>query len=48
MLKRSFTLVDLQITDWEARQLDERVNFNNCKINPALIQLLECTSLHKV
>uniref|UniRef100_A0A669CEK5 Chloride voltage-gated channel 2 n=1 Tax=Oreochromis niloticus TaxID=8128 RepID=A0A669CEK5_ORENI len=42
-----FTLVDLQITDWEARQLDERVNFNNCKINPALIQLLECTSLHK-
>uniref|UniRef100_A0AAX7VRU4 Chloride channel protein n=1 Tax=Astatotilapia calliptera TaxID=8154 RepID=A0AAX7VRU4_ASTCA len=43
----SFTLVDLQITDWEARQLDERVNFNNCKINPALIQLLECTSLHK-
>ncbi|XP_026049397.1 chloride channel protein 2-like [Astatotilapia calliptera] len=36
-----------EITDWEARQLDERVNFNNCKINPALIQLLECTSLHK-
>lgn len=29
-------------------QLDEQVNFNNCKIDPAPFQLVERTSLHKV
>uniref|UniRef100_A0A3Q0STJ4 Chloride voltage-gated channel 2 n=1 Tax=Amphilophus citrinellus TaxID=61819 RepID=A0A3Q0STJ4_AMPCI len=40
-------LCDLQIAEWEERQLDEQVNFNNCKIDPAPFQLVERTSLHK-
>uniref|UniRef100_A0A4W6BWQ2 Chloride channel 2c n=1 Tax=Lates calcarifer TaxID=8187 RepID=A0A4W6BWQ2_LATCA len=34
-------------TKWEEKQLDEQVNFNNCKIDPAPFQLVERTSLHK-
>uniref|UniRef100_A0A671Y5A8 Chloride channel 2c n=1 Tax=Sparus aurata TaxID=8175 RepID=A0A671Y5A8_SPAAU len=37
----------LQISEWEEMQLDEQVNFNNCKIDPAPFQLVERTSLHK-
>ncbi|XP_045929678.1 chloride channel protein 2c isoform X3 [Micropterus dolomieu] len=36
-----------EITEWEEMQLDEQVNFNNCKIDPAPFQLVERTSLHK-
>uniref|UniRef100_A0AAY4AAY0 Chloride channel protein n=1 Tax=Denticeps clupeoides TaxID=299321 RepID=A0AAY4AAY0_9TELE len=35
------------IAEWEEHQLDEPVNFNNCKIDPAPFQLVERTSLHK-
>ncbi|MCJ8739854.1 hypothetical protein PDJAM_G00052120 [Pangasius djambal] len=35
------------IAEWEEQQLDEQVNFNNCKIDPAPFQLVERTSLHK-
>uniref|UniRef100_W5LJA3 Chloride channel protein 2 n=1 Tax=Astyanax mexicanus TaxID=7994 RepID=W5LJA3_ASTMX len=35
------------IAEWEEQQLDEAVNFNNCKIDPAPFQLVERTSLHK-
>uniref|UniRef100_A0A665UZP3 4Fe-4S ferredoxin-type domain-containing protein n=1 Tax=Echeneis naucrates TaxID=173247 RepID=A0A665UZP3_ECHNA len=35
------------IAEWEEKQLDEQVNFNNCKIDPAPFQLVERTSLHK-
>uniref|UniRef100_A0A8C6UW00 Chloride channel 2c n=1 Tax=Neogobius melanostomus TaxID=47308 RepID=A0A8C6UW00_9GOBI len=35
------------ISEWEEMQLDEQVNFNNCKIDPAPFQLVERTSLHK-
>lgn len=41
-------MVFLQIAEWEEMQLDEQVNFNNCKIDPAPFQLVERTSLHKV
>lgn len=41
-------LIFLQIAEWEEMQLDEQVNFNNCKIDPAPFQLVERTSLHKV
>ncbi|MFT7803165.1 chloride channel protein 2 isoform X6 [Arapaima gigas] len=37
----------VQIAEWEEQQLDEPVNFNNCKIDPAPFQLVERTSLHK-
>uniref|UniRef100_A0A8D3B956 Chloride channel protein 2 n=1 Tax=Scophthalmus maximus TaxID=52904 RepID=A0A8D3B956_SCOMX len=37
-----------EITEWEEKQLDEQVNFNNCKIDPAPFQLVERTSLHKL
>uniref|UniRef100_A0A8C7IBY9 Chloride voltage-gated channel 2 n=1 Tax=Oncorhynchus kisutch TaxID=8019 RepID=A0A8C7IBY9_ONCKI len=37
----------LQIAEWEENQLDEQVNFDNCMIDPAPIQLVESTSLHK-
>uniref|UniRef100_A0A674E4A5 Chloride voltage-gated channel 2 n=1 Tax=Salmo trutta TaxID=8032 RepID=A0A674E4A5_SALTR len=37
----------LQIAEWEENQLDEQVNFDNCKIDPAPFQLVERTSLHK-
>uniref|UniRef100_A0A8C8JG11 Chloride channel protein n=1 Tax=Oncorhynchus tshawytscha TaxID=74940 RepID=A0A8C8JG11_ONCTS len=33
--------------EWEENQLDEQVNFDNCMIDPAPIQLVESTSLHK-
>ncbi|XP_047450165.1 chloride channel protein 2c isoform X2 [Mugil cephalus] len=36
-----------EIAEWEEKQLDEQVNFNNCKIDPAPFQLVERTSLHK-
>ncbi|XP_054883855.1 chloride channel protein 2-like isoform X1 [Poeciliopsis prolifica] len=36
-----------EIAEWEERQLDEQVDFNNCKIDPAPFQLVERTSLHK-
>uniref|UniRef100_A0A8C7HF51 Chloride voltage-gated channel 2 n=1 Tax=Oncorhynchus kisutch TaxID=8019 RepID=A0A8C7HF51_ONCKI len=36
-----------EITHWEENQLDEQVNFDNCKIDPAPFQLVERTSLHK-
>ncbi|XP_051252482.1 chloride channel protein 2c isoform X5 [Dicentrarchus labrax] len=36
-----------EIAEWEEMQLDEQVNFNNCKIDPAPFQLVERTSLHK-
>ncbi|XP_058489631.1 chloride channel protein 2-like isoform X2 [Solea solea] len=36
-----------EIAEWEENQLDEQVNFNNCKIDPAPFQLVERTSLHK-
>ncbi|XP_054452772.1 chloride channel protein 2a [Anoplopoma fimbria] len=35
------------IAEWEEQQLDEPVDFNNCKIDPAPFQLVEQTSLHK-
>ncbi|XP_058890226.1 chloride channel protein 2-like isoform X3 [Acipenser ruthenus] len=37
----------LEVAEWEERQLEEQVNFNNCKIDPAPFQLVERTSLHK-
>ncbi|XP_073674359.1 chloride channel protein 2-like [Garra rufa] len=36
-----------EIEEWEEQQLDEQVNFNDCKIDPAPFQLVERTSLHK-
>uniref|UniRef100_A0A4W5L0U7 Chloride voltage-gated channel 2 n=1 Tax=Hucho hucho TaxID=62062 RepID=A0A4W5L0U7_9TELE len=36
-----------KIAEWEENQLDEQVNFDNCMIDPAPIQLVERTSLHK-
>lgn len=36
-----------EILEWEERQLDEPVNFSDCKIDPAPFQLVERTSLHK-
>uniref|UniRef100_A0AAQ5X443 4Fe-4S ferredoxin-type domain-containing protein n=1 Tax=Amphiprion ocellaris TaxID=80972 RepID=A0AAQ5X443_AMPOC len=47
ILSDSQNLCDLQIAEWEEKQLDEQVNFNNCKIDPAPFQLVERTSLHK-
>ena len=46
----SLTLLILspQILEWEEQQLDEPVNFSDCKIDPAPFQLVERTSLHKV
>uniref|UniRef100_A0A8C6V061 Chloride channel 2c n=1 Tax=Neogobius melanostomus TaxID=47308 RepID=A0A8C6V061_9GOBI len=41
------TLQQPEISEWEEMQLDEQVNFNNCKIDPAPFQLVERTSLHK-
>uniref|UniRef100_A0A8C5G515 Chloride channel protein 2 n=1 Tax=Gouania willdenowi TaxID=441366 RepID=A0A8C5G515_GOUWI len=40
-------LFPLQISEWEEQQLDEPVEFKNCKIDPAPFQLVEQTSLHK-
>uniref|UniRef100_A0A8C5ADG7 Chloride channel, voltage-sensitive 2a n=1 Tax=Gadus morhua TaxID=8049 RepID=A0A8C5ADG7_GADMO len=36
-----------QISEWEEQQLDDPVDFKNCKIDPAPFQLVERTSLHK-
>nr|XP_003224376.2 PREDICTED: chloride channel protein 2 [Anolis carolinensis] len=36
-----------EILEWEEQQLDQFVNFNSCKIDPAPFQLVERTSLHK-
>ncbi|XP_043975555.1 chloride channel protein 2-like [Gambusia affinis] len=36
-----------EIAEWEERQLDEQVDFNNCKIDPAPFQLVERTLLYK-
>ncbi|XP_066475867.1 chloride channel protein 2 isoform X1 [Tiliqua scincoides] len=36
-----------EILEWEEEQLDQFVNFNNSKIDPAPFQLVERTSLHK-
>ncbi|XP_044529163.1 chloride channel protein 2 isoform X3 [Gracilinanus agilis] len=36
-----------EILEWEERQLEEPVNFSDCKIDPAPFQLVERTSLHK-
>lgn len=43
-----YTFAIGQIAEWEERQLDESVDFKNCKIDPAPFQLVERTSLHKV
>nr|XP_033814644.1 chloride channel protein 2 [Geotrypetes seraphini] len=40
-------MTPLEVIEWEELQLDEQVNFNNCKIDPAPFQLVERTSLHK-
>uniref|UniRef100_A0A669BTP2 Chloride channel, voltage-sensitive 2a n=1 Tax=Oreochromis niloticus TaxID=8128 RepID=A0A669BTP2_ORENI len=42
-----FLVSTQQITEWEEQQLDEPVDFKNCKIDPAPFQLVEQTSLHK-
>ncbi|XP_026505925.1 chloride channel protein 2 isoform X1 [Terrapene carolina triunguis] len=36
-----------ELVEWEEQQLDQPVNFNNSKIDPAPFQLVERTSLHK-
>ncbi|XP_059587181.1 chloride channel protein 2 isoform X3 [Alligator mississippiensis] len=36
-----------EIMEWEEQQLEQLVNFNNSKIDPAPFQLVERTSLHK-
>lgn len=38
----------VKIIRWEEQQLDEKVNFNLCKIDPASVQIVERTSLQKV
>uniref|UniRef100_A0A4W5L1L4 Chloride voltage-gated channel 2 n=1 Tax=Hucho hucho TaxID=62062 RepID=A0A4W5L1L4_9TELE len=42
-----FQVNKVKIAEWEENQLDEQVNFDNCMIDPAPIQLVERTSLHK-
>ncbi|XP_036418667.1 chloride channel protein 2-like isoform X2 [Colossoma macropomum] len=42
------TMTKKEILEWEEQQLEDKVNFNDCKIDPASIQLLERTSLQKV
>ncbi|KAJ7324713.1 hypothetical protein JRQ81_017733 [Phrynocephalus forsythii] len=42
-----FPLQPHWILEWEDQQLNQFVNFNNCKIDPAPFQLVERTSLHK-
>ncbi|KAI2656516.1 Chloride channel protein 2 [Labeo rohita] len=36
-----------EVDEWEEQQLDEEVNLDICKIDPAPFQLVEHTSLHK-
>ncbi|XP_066535226.1 chloride channel protein 2-like [Hoplias malabaricus] len=42
------TMTKREIADWEEQQLAETVNFNNCEIDPASVQLVEHTSLNKM
>uniref|UniRef100_A0A3B5MDV1 Chloride channel, voltage-sensitive 2a n=1 Tax=Xiphophorus couchianus TaxID=32473 RepID=A0A3B5MDV1_9TELE len=42
-----FLVSTQQIAEWEDQQLDQLVDFKNCKIDPAPFQLVEQTSLHK-
>ncbi|KAK2831158.1 hypothetical protein Q7C36_016244 [Tachysurus vachellii] len=42
------TMTMREIITWEEQQLDEKVDFNLCKIDPASVQILERTSLQKV
>uniref|UniRef100_A0AAV2JPN7 Chloride channel protein n=1 Tax=Knipowitschia caucasica TaxID=637954 RepID=A0AAV2JPN7_KNICA len=37
-----------EISVWEEEQLDQAIDFKNCKIDPAPFQLVEQTSLHKL
>uniref|UniRef100_A0A8C5FPP7 Chloride channel, voltage-sensitive 2a n=1 Tax=Gadus morhua TaxID=8049 RepID=A0A8C5FPP7_GADMO len=39
--------ISMAISEWEEQQLDDPVDFKNCKIDPAPFQLVERTSLHK-
>uniref|UniRef100_A0A3B3V0R1 Chloride voltage-gated channel 2 n=1 Tax=Poecilia latipinna TaxID=48699 RepID=A0A3B3V0R1_9TELE len=39
--------ISMAIAEWEDQQLDQLVDFKNCKIDPAPFQLVEQTSLHK-
>ncbi|KAF4085725.1 hypothetical protein AMELA_G00098270 [Ameiurus melas] len=41
------TMTMPEIIRWEEQQLDEKVNFNLCKIDPASVQIVERTSLQK-
>ncbi|XP_055369759.1 chloride channel protein 2-like [Betta splendens] len=41
------TMTIKEIAEWEEKQLNEQINFNNCRIDPAPFQLMERTSLHK-
>uniref|UniRef100_A0A8C2EMR0 Chloride channel, voltage-sensitive 2a n=1 Tax=Cyprinus carpio TaxID=7962 RepID=A0A8C2EMR0_CYPCA len=47
VLHENWILILIFIAEWEEQQLEEAVNFNNCKIDPAPFQLVERTSLHK-
>ncbi|XP_026799136.2 chloride channel protein 2 isoform X2 [Pangasianodon hypophthalmus] len=42
------TMTMKEIIEWEEQQLDEKVNFNLCKIDPASVQIVERTSLQKI
>ncbi|KAI5098580.1 chloride channel, voltage-sensitive 2b [Silurus meridionalis] len=37
-----------EIIRWEEQQLDEKINFDLCKIDPASVQIVERTSLQKI
>ncbi|KAI5625402.1 chloride channel, voltage-sensitive 2b, partial [Silurus asotus] len=43
-----FIFNDYQIIRWEEQQLDEKINFDLCKIDPASVQIVERTSLQKI
>ncbi|XP_037537248.1 chloride channel protein 2-like [Nematolebias whitei] len=45
--KPSRVRISMAVAEWEDQQLDELVDFKNCKIDPAPFQLVEQTSLHK-
>ncbi|KAM9468775.1 chloride channel protein 2-like [Clarias gariepinus] len=42
------TMSPVEILRWEEQQLDERVNFNLCNIDPVSVHIVERTSLQKV
>ncbi|MCJ8739853.1 hypothetical protein PDJAM_G00052090 [Pangasius djambal] len=42
------TMTMKEIIEWEEQQLDEKVNFNLCKIDPASVQIVERASLQKI